>query len=443
MDKSIRPVSLLGASFTLLLVGAALFTWDFTTSSSPAPSIISQPALPSIGFLPDLSLPKAPENLPEPAAPETETASTTVKLQSGDSLSKVLNRLGIDDKQIAALVEVDKDNVLNTLQPGNKLTADIIQPLSELKTLTLAASRQLTHIFTATDSGFQYQQKVLPLETVVTYKEASIQNSLFVDGSRAGINEKLLTQIANIFRWDIDFALDIRKGDRFAVLFEEQYVGDDKVGVGNILAAKFINNGRIYEAVRYDTGEGGDFYTTDGLSLKKAFVRAPVDYTRITSKFNPNRLHPIFKTTRPHQGIDYAAAIGTPVQTSGNGKIQFVGEMKGYGNTVIVDHGNGYTTLYAHLSKFADKMIAGRSVKQGETIAYVGQTGWATGPHLHYEFRINGVYQNPETVAIPHDNPLTKKQLKEYLPYAQRMSQQLAGSQSPNFTNYLAKLKRS
>ena len=225
-------------------------------------------------------------------------------------------------------------------------------------------------------------------------------------------------------------------------VLEERRVEGDMIGYGDIKAAQFINNGRVFDAIRSQTHQGIDYFSADGLALRKAFIRSPVDFTRISSPFNPHRLHPIFKTTRPHQGVDYAAPVGTEVLSAGKGTVTFVGDMKGYGNTVIIDHSHGFSTLYAHLNGFSDSLIAGRTVKQGEVIAYVGQTGWATGPHLHYEFRINGRHQNPETITIPNESPMSRQELRRFLPYAQTLMQRFERRHSPAFKQALARLER-
>nr|WP_239090285.1 M23 family metallopeptidase [Marinomonas ostreistagni] len=315
-------------------------------------------------------------------------------------------------------------------------------PSQDLKKVILTPNRTERYEFTYGGGAFRFETHKVPVSTERLYKEVSIQTSLFVDGANAGIPDKILFQLTDIFRWDIDFALDIRQGDRFALVYEVQEVEGDVVGYGDIQVAQFINNGRVFEALRYDTQKRTDYFTVDGLSLRKAFIRTPVDFTRISSPFNPHRLHPIFKTTRPHQGADYAAPTGTEVQSAGDGTLTFVGQMTGYGNTIIVDHGHGFSTLYAHLNGFAEQMIAGRDVRQGQVIAFVGETGWATGPHLHYEFRINGQHQDPETITIPNDSPMNQQELRTFLPYAQQTMQRFTQRHSPAFNQALSRLRR-
>ncbi|MCU7945715.1 MAG: peptidoglycan DD-metalloendopeptidase family protein, partial [Candidatus Thiodiazotropha sp. (ex Cardiolucina cf. quadrata)] len=225
-----------------------------------------------------------------------------------------------------------------------------------------------------------------------------------------GLSERLIMQLADIFGWDIDFALEIRSGDRFTVIFQEDYLDGEKLRDGPILAAEFVNQGRTYRALRYTDDSGNsDYFTPKGRSMRKAFLRAPVDFRRISSKFTRERYHPVLGKKRPHRGVDYAAKTGTPIKSAGDGKIIHRGKKGGYGRTVIIQHGQTYTTLYAHLSRYNKKAKRGQKVKQGQVIGYVGKTGLATGPHLHYEFRVNGVHRNPLTVKLPAAEPIAKK----------------------------------
>jgi len=384
--------------------------------------------------------------LPTPAGlvkhePNLITQQATVK--SGDSLSKILSLQGISNQDIYRVSVADKKpKELTRMRPGQVLEFVKDKNTDELISLKLIKNRLETISFEKLEGKFTSKTLVREPEIVNVYKEATISNSLFLDGLKAGISQTMLIEMANIFGWDIDFALDLRAGDTFSLLFEEKYLDGQSIGFGNILAAQFVNNGRVYQAIRYKTKKGSHYYTPDGLSMRKTFLRTPVDFTRISSKFNPNRLHPIFKTTRPHRGVDYAASKGTPVQASGDGKVIFKGRQNGYGNVVIIDHGRGYTTLYAHLNGFSRKIKRGGRVKQGQTVAFVGQTGYATGPHLHYEFRINGTHKNPVTVKLPNDAPMAKKDLKNYLPFAQNMASALESYHSPDYMQKLASAKK-
>ncbi|WP_417658127.1 peptidoglycan DD-metalloendopeptidase family protein [Pseudidiomarina aestuarii] len=385
----------------------------------------------------------APKALVQKSAPPT-FKEQTVEVKSGDSLSKLLSAKGISAQDIHKVSVADtKQKTLLQMRPGQTLQFTTNNASGELSSLTIVLNRLDSVTFDRVGDEFNRKETSRTPEVTQAYKEAEINDSLFVDGLKSGIDQSLLIELANIFGWDIDFALDIRKGDSLSVLYEEQLLDGEKIGNGNIIAAQFINNGRTYQAIRYSTEKGSSYYSPDGLAMRKAFIRTPVDFTRISSKFNPNRLHPVFKTTMPHRGVDYAAASGTPVKAAGDGKISFAGKQNGYGNVVIIDHGRGYQTLYAHLRGFAKGTKRGARVQQGKVIAYVGQTGWATGPHLHYEFRINGTHKNPITVKLPNDEPMPKNDLKNFLPYAKQVVATLANSHSPEFAQKLASLNKN
>ena len=232
----------------------------------------------------------------------------------------------------------------------------------------------------------------------------------------AGVSQNIIMELANIFGWDIDFALDIRKGDSFTLLYEELFRDGEKISDGNILAAEFINDDQAYRAVRYTNPQTNqsEYFTPDGKSMRKAFLRTPVNFTRISSRFTVSRYHPVLHKVRSHKGVDYAAKSGTPIQSAGDGKVIFKGKKGGYGNVLIVQHGSKYTTLYAHLKSFNKKLKVGSKVRQGQTIAYVGSTGLATGPHLHYEFRVNGTHRNPLTVKLPASSPVPERYMADF-----------------------------
>jgi murein DD-endopeptidase MepM/ murein hydrolase activator NlpD len=250
---------------------------------------------------------------------------------------------------------------------------------------------------------------------MTAYKHATIDHSLFVASQRAGLDDALTMRIAQIFQWDIDFVLDIRKGDEFYVLFEELYLGEEFIGNGKVIAAEFINQDESYQAVRFIGQDGrSGFYNSEGRNMRKAFLRAPVEFSRISSNFNLRRKHPLYKRSMPHRGIDYAAPPGTPILASGDGKIRSASKSSSNGNFVVVQHGEQFVTKYLHLSKFARGVRKGSRVEQGQTIGYVGSTGWATGPHLHYEFLVNGVHRNPRTVSLPDADPVADHQLDRF-----------------------------
>lgn len=253
-----------------------------------------------------------------------------------------------------------------------------------------------------------------PIEVRQGSATGLIETSLFNDGQKAGLSDGQIMEMASLFGWDIDFALELREGDTFSVLYEEHYVEGEKVRNGPILAAEFINNGKAYRAFRYTVDGSTDYYDNEGRAKRAAFLRTPVKFSRISSLFNPKRWHPLLQKWRAHRGVDYAAPTGTPVKAAGNGKITFVGNKDGFGKVIMLQHGSTYTTVYGHLSKFAGKLKTGSSVKQGDIIGYVGQTGLASGPHLHYEFRVNGAHRDPLTVTLPKSEPLPKDKLADF-----------------------------
>ena len=233
-------------------------------------------------------------------------------------------------------------------------------------------------------------------------------------------------ELANIFGYDIDFAREIRKGDHFELVYEEKQVDGEKVGTGEILAARFTNRGKEYQAVRYTNKQGiTSYYLPNGQSMRKAFIRTPVDFARISSRFSMGRKHPILNKIRAHKGVDYAAPRGTPIKAAGAGKVILAGRKGGYGNTVIIQHGGTYRTLYAHMNGFARGVRNGVAVKQGQVIGYIGTTGLSTGPHLHYEFLVNGVHRDPLSIKLPMADPIAANEKQRFLQQTQPLFAQL------------------
>jgi murein DD-endopeptidase MepM/ murein hydrolase activator NlpD len=343
------------------------------------------------------------------AAP-TPSEWTTVVVKRGQTLSDIFAEEGLGFADVIAVVGLNSDtSKLKNLRPGDKLSLRKTED-DQLDELNYEFDETHTLQVRRNDTGFE----ALTIEAEVQHQPAQlsgvITSSLFSAAQKAGLSNRLVMELADIFGYDIDFALDLRDGDRFSVIYDQLYKDGKKLRDGDIVAAQFVNQGRTYRAMRYVDADGNaTYYTPDGDSLRKAFIRTPVDFIRISSGFTTGRLHPILNVIRAHKGVDYAAAIGTPVRTTGDGIVDFVGVKSGYGNVVVIRHGSMYTTLYGHLSRFRPGLRAGAHVRQGQVIAYVGMTGLATGPHLHYEFRINGVYKNPMTVALPRANPLPPK----------------------------------
>ncbi len=341
-----------------------------------------------------------------------ETETYIVK--RGDTLSSVFKRAGLSSRELVLITKIDHVKNIRQIYPNEKL---IIQKNTDgyLNVLTKRINETDTLIVRLDNGNFKSEIITNPLEIRTNRINSKIDSSLYLSAKKAQLNDNTIMQLAGVFGWDIDFALDIRKGDSFSIIYEEFFRDGEKVKVGNILAAEFINQNHRYVAVRYTDPQGNaDYFTPDGKRMRKAFLRAPVDFRRISSKFRPQRWHPVLGVKRPHRGVDYAAATGTPIKASGDGKIIFRGWKGGYGRAVIIKHGTKYTTLYGHMSRYKKGKKSGSRVKQGDIIGYVGKSGLATGPHLHYEFRVNGVHRNPVTVKLPDATPINKKYKKAF-----------------------------
>lgn len=336
------------------------------------------------------------------------------KIEPGKNLSFYLSQAGLDSKAIHEIMQVKHRKQLSKVFPGQKLRMHT-SAQDELVELALYLSPTKSIKIHQENGKFISTFIEQPVEVRITMEGATIQDSLYMAGKRANLNDNMIMELAEIFAYDIDFALDIHPNDNFKVVFEEHYIEGEKVDNGPILAAEFVNQGQRYTAIRFKDEDQVSYYTPEGKSLKKAFIRTPVEYTRISSHFNLQRRHPVLHHIRAHKGVDYAAPTGTPVKAAGDGKVEFIGKKGGYGNVIILQHGKKYSTLYAHLHKFNHKLKKGSHVKQNQTIAYVGKTGLATGPHLHYEFRINDVHHNPLTVKLPQADPLTKDTKRVFL----------------------------
>ena len=349
-----------------------------------------------------------------PLALPPEYAKLTLRINRGDTLDRLFRRNDLDLGDLAMMVKLPEAAPhLKKLIPGDELIIehDEGRLMSLYRDLDLTSSMKITR----EDDSFTAKMIERPLEVRRKATYGRIDTTLFESAAQAGLPDKTVMNLAGIFAWDVDFVLDIRSGDDYYVLYEQLYQDGEYLGDGEIIAAEFNNNGRTIQAIRYVNSEGRtDYFTPDGKSIRKAFLRAPVDF-RVSSSFNPNRLHPVLKTVRPHRGTDYAAPMGTPIKASGDGKVIFRGVKSGYGNVVILQHGGNITTLYAHMSKFAPKVRNGTRVRQGQTIGYVGKSGLVTGVHLHYEYRLNGVHRNPRTVKLPQADPIPAEYREEFL----------------------------
>ncbi len=353
---------------------------------------------------------------PPPVIAQQASVASIIEVVVGrnDTLDAIFRRMSLNKADLAAIRNLPGiRQSLDFLKPGDAIklthTDGDIQELSRKvsETQTLDVVRQ--------NDGFEAKMIDNPVEIRVRTATATIDSSLFQAAGAADMSDTVALKLAGIFGWDIDFVLDIREGDRFTVTYQQIYQAGQYLRDGDVLAAEFVNNGRRYRAVRFvsDSGSAG-YYTPDGVAMRKAFLRAPVDFTRVSSAFNPHRLHPILNTIRGHMGTDYAAPTGTPVHAAGDGHVSFAGQRGGYGNALILSHGSNVSTLYGHMSRFARNMHIGTRVQQGDVIGYVGMTGLATGPHLHYEYLMNGVHKNPQTVQLPGAEPLRAEALQKF-----------------------------
>lgn len=353
---------------------------------------------------------------PEPAQQDTADIDTWHKevVTSGDNLSLIFKRAGLTDSHLYKIINSsDVGKQLTKLYPGQEFRFQIVD--QDLTGLWYKKDSLNSISFSRGENGFEHEVHSLEPEVYPAYREATITDSLFLAGTKANMEESLIMELANIFAWDVDFALDIRKNDSFKLLYEEQFLNGEKLRNGAILAAEFTNQGKTFRAVRFTDEDGNsNYYTPEGKSMRKAFLRTPVDFARISSHFNLNRKHPILNKIRAHKGTDYAAPTGTPIRSAGNGKVTFAGTKGGYGRTVVIKHGQAYKTLYAHMSKYGKGIRSGSRVKQGQIIGYVGSSGLATGPHLHYEFYLNGAVRNPVTVPLPKADSIPKAQLQAF-----------------------------
>ncbi|MFA6058588.1 MAG: peptidoglycan DD-metalloendopeptidase family protein [Taibaiella sp.] len=372
----------------------------------------------------------APIPAPAPKAIPAER-NITVSIKPGDTLGKIFEKQGFDAAVLHNLVDNETVNhTLTNIHPGQKLDFTI-NPKNELIGLEYNANELERLVVTIKDGKTFADLKTRDVEELLTFADVTIEDSLFMDGEREGIDYNITMALAEIFSYDIDFALDIQQGDKFSVIYEDRYIDGVKSTPGNIIAAEFVNQGKTYQAVRFEAADGSaEYYTPNGQTLRKPFLRTPVEFARISSKFNPRRLHPVLHTIRAHKGVDYAAPIGTPVRASGDGVISLAETQRGYGKVIEIQHGSSYSTLYAHLNGFASGMKNGAKVKQGQIIGYVGKTGLVTGAHLHYEFRVNGVHVDPLTVKLPNSQPIDSRHKSQFLAYAKDVMNQLSNYQS-------------
>ena len=336
----------------------------------------------------------------------------TVRVQPGQTLGSLFADLGLPASTMHRMLEVPEATQLaSRLKVGSELAFDI-GPDGQLRGLRFDAD-ETRRIHLAMDGG-DVRREVIerPVETRVVVAGGQIRSSLFADGARAGLSAGVMNEMVKALQYDIDFGQDLREGDSFQIVYEELWREGERLRDAGVVAVNFVNQGRTFTALRFQRDGQAEYFDLEGRPLRKSFMRTPIEFARLTSGFGARR-HPVLNRMRMHKGVDYAAPIGTPIFAAGEGRVRFAGWQNGYGRTVVLDHGNGITTLYAHMSRLGAYRV-GQRVRQGTTIGYVGMSGLATGPHLHYEFRVGGVHKDPLKVTLPKPEPLRGPVLAEF-----------------------------
>ena len=358
-------------------------------------------------------------------SPSKELKKIEITIQQGDTLEELFKKNDLDLGDLFEITNTDAlTQDLKYLHPGDTLTVTH----NNNRVISLIRNLSLEKALLIDQEGNKFKSSLIDRNTKIKkrFGYGRIKTSLFDSAIENGLTEKLIMKLADILAWDIDFVYDIRVDDDFYVLFEEIWEDGKYITDGEIIALEFNNNGRIFQAIRYIDKNGlSNYFTPEGDNMSKAFLRAPLDFTRVSSNFNPNRKHPILNTIRAHRGVDYAAPKGTKIKASGNGKIIFKGIKSGYGNVIILQHGENITTLYAHMSGFNLTLKAGQRVKQNQVIGYVGSSGLATASHLHYEYRIDDIHKNPRTVELPQAQSVQNEYKEDFLVQSESIINQL------------------
>ncbi|MEC4722524.1 M23 family metallopeptidase [Noviherbaspirillum sp. CPCC 100848] len=388
--------------------------------------------LPVTSITEELNVPSLSEQIAQLQS-DSQSYLREERVRPGDTLATLLSRLGVNDDAATSFIKSDKlaYNVLQ-LKAGRRVQAETNKDgqLHRLMTTLSDNNGQLLRniVIARNGDGFTAKESPAALERRVEMHSGEIRSSLFAATDAAQIPDSVASQIVDMFSTNIDFASDLRKGDRFNVVYETFWQNGEFVRAGRVLAGEFVNNNNRYQSVWFDEPEnkqGGGYYSFDGKSLKKAFLKSPLEFSRVSSGFSM-RQHPISGQWRRHEGVDFAAPTGTPIRASGDGVVDFVGAQTGYGNVVVLKHWNNYSTAYAHMSRFAAGLRKGAKVNQGEVIGYVGSTGWSTGPHLHYEFRVNNQPRDPMSIDVPNAQPLVGADLQRFREVASEMSHRFA-----------------
>lgn len=405
---------ILGGTAVLLtlLVGVIMPTFASATRNEPVDTAYTTLAL---------DLPQLPAGAEADAAIAALAADGALEpewriaeVRAGQTMSDIFRAQGLSPNDLQRALDSQKDaTALRRIRPGDEFAFDI-DSNGILRSMRFDRDDATRVLLKFSAGGIVEDTQDRAVERRVQVAHGVITRSLFDAGDQAGMSDLMVLKLANAFGYDIDFAQDLREGDSFSVIYDQVYREGERLRDGDIVAATFINQGKRYTAIRYTNAQGETlFYTEDGRPLRKAFLRTPVEFTRISSRFSSGRMHPILGKMRAHRGVDYAAPSGTPIRAAGDGKITFRGWQNGYGNVVILQHNGHYTTLYGHMSRFANTNV-GQRVSQGQVIGFIGMTGLASGPHLHYEFRLDGQHRDPLTVTLPKEEPLPGSELAQF-----------------------------
>ncbi len=392
----------------------------------PAAMLASLDATPTPSADPQAIVSDATAEIVSMASPEPTLEWQTFEVRSGDTLSSMFRKAGFNDGLMLSVIHGEGEaSDLQNLFAGETIRF-AVDDNQELAAIELERSLLESLKIEKSDDGFIGETVVREPEARPVFASGVIDGSLYVAAREAGMSDRLAMEMVGIFGWNIDFVYDVRKGDRFEVVYEELYLDGEMFDTGNILSARFVNRGEEVIALRYTDSKGDtDYYTPTGSSMRKAFLRTPIN-ARVSSSFNLQRRHPVLDVVRPHEGTDYAAPPGTPIKAAGDGRVIFAGWKGGYGRTVVLQHGDNITTLYAHMSRLGRGIRSGTRVKQGQTVGHVGSSGMVTGPHLHYEFRINGAPRNSRTVKLPDAKPVPKSEMARFERFADQEVAKLA-----------------
>ena len=405
--------------------------WLVTLSSIPLFGIVTAFGIaPNTPYVDDIQIKNVVRDLSIPEIqPDTQSSQTfwqQADIRRGDTIASILNRLDISDQDSTDFLQAARGSkAMRQLRPGKTIQVQTSAE-GELLALRYVFGDEQLFLMEKTDDEFKMTEQPLELDSQIHMKSGEISTSLFAATDSAGIPNSIAMQLTEIFASEIDFYRDLRQGDRFTVVYETLSNSGKRAKTGRVLAVEFVNKGKSHQAIYFKASNGADgYYTPDGESLRKDFLLSPLAFSRVSSGFSQARYHPILKEWRAHKGIDYAAPTGTPVRATATGIVQFSGSQRGYGNLIVLKHNGKFETAYGHLSRFAGGLSKGKRVNQGDVIGYVGATGMATGPHLHYELRVDGLQRDPTKVALPTAPPITKRDLLAFQKQTQSLSARL------------------